>query len=240
MARFRRRKSTVAWLPHDAHEGSETIGFISAANNNNPALNDINTVVTALTVDYPAEAIRSTTELPTLSDYEGSGYRLRRIVGKIFIGVQQDIAGAQSSYPTNIMVGAGFMVLRVDPGTGAPLGVANPNQYSPLWLDNTRDPWIWRRTWLLTNEFGHQDQGSPLGLSQAPTFNGDYGSVQDGPHIDQKTARRVSTEERLFFMLSTVNIGDAATLTGTTQWVLDYRLLASPLRVMGNRRNASR
>jgi len=35
--------------------------------------------------------------------------------------------------------------------------------------------------------------------SQGPTT--DYGSVLDGSHIDQKTARRVSDEERLFFVI---------------------------------------
>lgn len=243
MGRFRRRKPTVAWLPHTPHDESEIQGWIQGTNNNNFTPGDINTTIHSLTVDYPAEAIRSATEHPTMADYEASGYRLRRVVGKIFVGVRQDIGAVgppAADYPTNVLVGAGFMVLRVDTGTGAPLAIANPNSYSPLWLDNQRDPWIWRRTWLLTNEFGSSQGASPLGLSQAPTFNGDYGSVQDGPHIDQKTARRIGPEERLFFILSTVNVGDAAESTGTTEWILDYRLLGSPLKVMGNRRNASR
>lgn len=77
-------------------------------------------------------------------------------------------------------------------------------------------------------------------LTDWPRSTSDYGSVYDGPHIDQKTARRISKEERLFFILSGVNVGNAATTAGAVRLVLDYRLLASPLRVMGNRRNASR
>lgn len=241
MGRFRRRKPTVAWLPHVLHESSETIGFLRGDNNITATPADtINTVIHALTVDYPAESIRSATESPTMADYEAGGYRLRRIVGKIFGGVNQDITVDQNTYPVNCIVGAGFMVLRVDANTGAPLGIANPNQYSPLWLDNTRDPWIWRRTWVLTNQFGMNQGGSLIGYSQNPTAIADYGSVADGGHIDQKTARRIGPEERLFWIVSTCNFGDAATTDGTFQWLLDYRLLGSPIKVMGNRRNASR
>lgn len=242
MAFRRRRKPPVAWLPHIIHDSSQVIGWIDGSNNVVNTTNTLNTTIHSLTVDYPAEGIRlaSPTDFQTMADFEASAYRLRRLVGKIFIGVNQDIAAAQTTYPTNVLVGAGFMVLRVDT-TGAPLRAATaPNDYSPLYLENTRDPWIWRRTWLLTNQFGHTDQGSTLGYSQAPTYNGDYGSALDGPHFDQKTARIVSSEERLFFIMSTANIGDEATANGTVQWLLDYRLLGSPIRKMGNRRNASR
>jgi len=66
------------------------------------------------------------------------------------------------------------------------------------------------------------------------------GPYFDGSHIDQKTARRVSNEERLFFVISTVNPGLSTTLAGGGTFILDYRVVASPMRVSGNRGNASR
>jgi len=102
--------------------------------------------------DYPAEAIRQAGDLPSLADFEGSAYRLRRIVGKLFIGLDQTITQAPDSRPKNALIGAGFIILKVDENTGAPI---NPtaNSYSPLDNNNLRDPWIWRRTWMLTNDF---------------------------------------------------------------------------------------
>jgi len=242
MGRFRRKRPAVAWLPLDIQESSQTVCWIDGSNNIPAAADTLNTVIHALTVDYPAEAVRAINAqaLPSMADFEEGGYRLRRIVGKLFVGVTQSAIEAPANEPLNCIFGAGFMVLKVNPADGAPLLSANPNSYSPLGLSNVRDPWIWRRTWILANQLGAAQQASILGYSQAPTFNGDYGSVADGPHIDQKTARRVSAEERLFFIASACNFGDAAGAAGTVQWLLDYRLLASPLRVMGNRRNASR
>lgn len=235
----KRRRPVVAWLPHILHEATGVEGWIDGVNNVPFTTGTINTTIHSLTVDYPQESLQAAGQFPSMADFEASAYRLRRIVGKIFIGINQDLTVDQTTYPTNVLVGAGFMVLRVDP-TGAPLRTTTPNDYSPIHLDATRDPWIWRRTWLLTNQFGHTVNGSLLGYSQAPTYNGDYGSALDGPHFDQKTARFVSAEERLFFIISSVNIGDAATTNGTVQWLLDYRLLGSPAKQMGNRRNASR
>lgn len=242
MAFRRRRRPSVAWLPIDIPESSQTINFLTGSNNIPAVPNTLNTVIHALTVDYPAEAIRAAapTQLQTMADFEEGGYRLRRIVGKCFVGIVQEEGQQPGIPPTNCLFGAGFMVLRVNPADGSPLLIANPNEYSPLQLNNVRDPWIWRRTWLLTNLLQAGAAATVNGYSQAPTFNGDYGSVQDGPHIDQKTARRVSSEERLFFIASACNIGDQADDPGTAQWLLDYRLLASPLKIMGNRRNASR
>jgi len=242
MAFRRKRRPSVAWLPIDVQESSQTICFLTGSNNIPATPNTLNTVIHTLTVDYPAEAIRAAapTQLQTMADFEESGYRLRRIVGKCFVGVLQESDEAPTEPPISCLFGAGFMVLKVNPADGSPLLIANPNNYSPLSLSNVRDPWIWRRTWLLTNLLQAGQNATVSGYAQAPTFNGDYGSVQDGPHIDQKTARRISSEERLFFIASACNIGDASGVVGTVQWLLDYRLLASPLRVMGNRRNASR
>jgi len=236
MGRFRRRKPAVAWLPHVQHNAqAPQVGWWISSFTVAAAQNTIGTSIFTMLPDYPAEAIRQAGDLPSLADFEGSAYRLRRIVGKLFIGLDQTITQAPDSRPKNALIGAGFIILKVDENTGAPI---NPtaNSYSPLDNNNLRDPWIWRRTWMLTNDFSNNLTED----YEFPRSTTDYGSVLDGSHIDQKTARRVSDEERLFFVISTVNPGLSTTLAGGGTFILDYRVIASPMRVSGNRGNASR
>lgn len=239
MARFRRRKPTVAWLPHlqqDVDNGSVDALYDTVTVD--AGLHVLRTALYALVPDYPAESIRSLGQVPSLADWEGSSYRLRRIVGKCFVGMANVQPTAPTVGPIAAEVGAGFIILRVEETTGAPL-VATASEYSPIHNPNVADPWIWRRTWVLQNDFS----GIGAGVQDAwqfPRTNCEYGSVQDGPHIDQKTARRVSDEERLFFVLSTRNLSGTADIGGSVKLILDYRVLASPLRAVGNRRNASR
>lgn len=244
--RFKRRKPTVSWLPTLGQGPDSTwlpfigsLGFGGAA-----GPSGMGTAVAAVVPDYPAEAIRASAGagLPSLADFEGSGYRLKRIVGKLNVGIWQQVGDPQGAgdYPTSVLVSAGFIVLRVTEDTGAPLRAATPNDYSPLDLDNVRDPWIWRRSWRLANEFGQGPTTPILSQSYEPVVNSEYGSAVDGPNIDARTARRIGQEERLFFCISAMNIANAAALAGTIEWCLDVRYLCSPMRAVGNRRNASR
>lgn len=236
MGRFRRRKPAVAWLPHVAHnEQNPVVGWWDGSFTVPAAVDTLSTQVFSMVPDYPAEAVRAAGALPTMADFEASAYRLRRIVGKCFVTVEQATPSQGNTQPQVALVGAGIIVLKVEEQTGAPL-VATANHYSPLDNDSTGDPWIWRRTWLLGNDFAVASST----LTGIPRSSMDYGSVYDGPHIDQKTARRIAKEERLFFILSVVNPFTAASENGVGYFVLDYRVLASPAKVMGNRRNASR
>lgn len=234
---FRRRKPAVTWLPHIDFHQSKDYGVIQSVLSVDQNFGIVRTAIHALVMDQPEEANRA--NVPSLADFDGSAYRLRRIVGKFFATMDNNQPGAPDTQPIAALVTAGFIVLRVDSATGAPLLAATANNYTPIGLDNTSDPWIWRRSWVLNHDFsGHA--AALQNQFQFPRTNADYGSVQDGPHIDQKTARRVSKEERLFFVVSTANMGANSTLVGLIPFLLDYRILASPLRVAGNRRNASR
>lgn len=226
-------------MPHVAPDGNEAKGWWDGSIGVLPTVGPPGvTQVIALTLDYPMEAARAS-QIISLSDAVDDGYRLRRIVGKCFVSLAQNIGDAQTTFPTGVLVSAGFIVLRVDEQTGAPLRLANLNAYDPLELDNTSDPWVWRRTWMLSNPLG-ATSGVTVGAAQFPRANTDYGSASDGPHIDQATARRVSKEERLFFVISAHNVGDASTSAGDLRWWLDFRILSSPMKIMGNKRNASR
>lgn len=183
----------------------------------------------------------------SLADIEGSGYRLRRIVGKlwVFIG-QTDAVGASL-----IGVSAGFIIRRVDPATGISLAASTAEtQVNPSEIRNTADPWIWRRDYLLGNGPSRATDTNPLdigsyveGIGKNPTtnFGRNYGSAFEGPHVDQKTARIVGPEERLFLDISALVILNSATSPGTSLLAIwNLRVLASMRSNIGNRGNASR
>lgn len=243
--RTRRKRPAVMWAPNNGH-GADGANWIADTITVPAASGPAGTVTTmySLIPDYPVDAVRASnpTAVTTMADYEGSGYRLRRIVGKFFAAIDQDVGTgvAPGQYPEAGLLTAGLIILRVDGISGAPLGVLTPNIYSPQALDNVQDPWIWRRTWVLGNDRSHG--GAFTGISLFPSANTSEPSSVDGPHLDQKTARRVSSEERIQLVISCSSLenGLAADTNGTIRFVFDYRLLVSPLRIMGNRRNASR
>lgn len=236
---FRRRKPTVAWLPLLGQGANSGDSFITSSIGVNTST--IATTIHSLLPDYPAESVQNV-QVESLADYQASGYRLHRVVGKFFACMDQRQSVDQTIYPAWALLAAGLMVLRVDATNGAPLQAATPLNYSPLNRDNTRDPWIWRRSWLLSDSFANIGANIDIGTQEFPRTNAEYGSAWDGPHIDQKTNRRVSAEERLFLIVSTVwpNNGVQPTQAGQIRYVYEARYLSSPMRVMGNRRNASR
>lgn len=187
-----------------------------------------------LTWDYPVEEeVVAGQGIPSLADWAGSAWRLRRIVGKLFCSAV-DLQG--QGVKEILKVAAGFIVLRVNEDDGTP--IKNPIEYDPGSVGGIRDPWIWRRTWML--QTGGTGQEADIGwLSQAPVTNMEYGSVADGPHIDQKTNRIVSLEERLFLVISARRTQEVIDHQCAVDAVLDYRLLGSRMNAT-NRRNASR
>lgn len=231
---FRRRRRSVQWLPTTITNKPGTPFYFDSIIVD-PTFETPRTNLYMLTNDYPASAIRTAGQVTSLADWEGSAYRLRRLVGKFHAAMSNTQPDQATETVTAAVLVAGFMVIRVDETAGAPLRpVAD---YSPLALDNIQDPWIWRRSWVLQNDFSN----NPINASwQFPRCNDDFGSVQDGPHFDCKVGRVIKDEERLAFIVSTYNVSGSATLAGEIRFMLDYRILASTLRSAGNRRNASR
>jgi len=251
MAR-RTRRPTVVWLPLDttnkiqaaggaaANSGDQQGGFgfsflISAGGT--PAGK---TQMQAIVKDEP-QNITGVTE--TLSDLEGSAYRLRRVVGKIFVQPPQISTLGNVNNPTSFMVTAGLIILRCDP-TGVALSPVD--SYNPQSLDSTRDPWIWRRTWMVSD----QQQIAAINAATpdvkqlifpSSNVNGYGGGVMDGPHVDAKTARVVSDEERLFLVVGGIGLDGSTQGDDSVMTVFgELRVLASMRKQSGNRRNASR
>lgn len=242
MAR-RTRRPAVVWLPCFPTTSFTNDGIaLRVVHDISSAGNGRITSVHQLTIDNPAEQLIANADPATLSDFEGSAYRLRRIVGKCFVGINQADAAATGD-PTIVYCTAGFIVLRVDPLTGLPIGIAAADaNYSPQAFGSERDPWIWRRSWMLGVSAANPSVVTTSNATCWPPSNSFDGSVADGPHVDAKTARAVKDEERLFFVACTQfveGLGQGETTRPVT-WSLDYRLLASMYKSSGNRRNASR
>jgi len=153
--------------------------------------------------DFGSDELAPVPNTVTLGDYQNNGYFIKRIVGKVFISCQQ----SATDTVFGAIVGCGFFCARADDSSaqGDPIGAdsaANRNEnYSVLRTTNTREPWLWRRTWVLSNQLA-TDAGFS-GEKAFPRTNVDYGSVMDGPHIDIKTARRLDEGERLYFAVTT-------------------------------------
>lgn len=248
MAR-RTKRPTVVWLPNDrqnrlgvapspAAAGTDSAILIAALGI--PAITGpVGVVVLPVVLDEPQGLTLAQT---SLADVEGSAYRLRRIVGKIFIQpAQRAVIGINDA--SAFVVTAGFIILRTD-DVGNPLSLLTPTSYDPQSLDNIRDPWIWRRTWFLSNLDGRAARNVINPDERTSAFAQDTlagpGAI-DGPHVDAKTARIVSDEERLFLVVSAVSLdGTAQGLDQLALIIADLRVLVSMRKQSGNRRNASR
>jgi len=253
--RFMRRKPKVLWLPVVGNDNSDIpeeenwvagpAGVLSV-----PHTGAIIFDATPVTFDYsdPPSTEQGVFDRSLQDLTSGNNYRLRRIVGKIHAACQPQ-SNTNNNYPP-LEVAAGFMVNRTD-DSGNLInagGFGNEQAASPLAQDATQDPWIWRRKWMLSPNLGvffDDNISTAVALAQQhqgwPATNAGYGSVADGPHIDQKTARVISNQERLFFWIAArVRNDNPSGEFNTLSWNLDIRILASLRMNQGNRRNASR
>lgn len=206
--------------------------------------------IVALTWDYPPEVeIDIADAIPSLADFQGSEYQLERLVGKCLVdfGVFNQ-GGAALQTRQDCLVAAGFIILRVDEATGAPLRTGDLQEYNPFIAHNATDPWMWRRVWALGQQGAFANPTGGLDYVQAgfPRSNVDYGDSESGPHIDIRSVRRVRKEERVFFLISATRVLGGAPIvpnegddTGNVIWYLDYRILGRLLKASG-RGNTSR
>lgn len=245
----RRRRPKVVWLPPDLTNRLNVAPAVA----NNPG--DSGTLI--LTFTAPALGTTPSTETfpvvkdagggqdptvadTTLADLTSSGYRLRRIVGKVNVSIAQDVA-AVAADPTLYLVTLGFIILKTqgDGSSGPLLGAGDP-RYSPSSIRGISDPWIWRRSWQLADRAGAAVLSRQL---TAPISNMEYGGGNlDGPHIDAKTARTVGPDERLFGVITAEGLdgNGQAPNPGFGLLIGDLRVLATVTSNTGNRRNASR
>lgn len=247
----RRRRPRVVWLPPvgtqintgltpgNQYAGGFFTGLVLAGANHNP------TVEFPLVTDSPdpVGAVGNLTQWQqqALASAQDIGYRLRRIVGKLHIGVEAHTGGQTPTIDPFWSVTAGFIVRRVDETGNA---IATADQLSTQSVQNLQDPWIWRRNWILST--GVAGGGSNAAMQLFPRNTALYGGGNnDACHVDQKTARIVGPEERLFLNVSFVTGGQLEGQDEVESDIFvgihyDLRILASLRTNTGNRRNAAR
>lgn len=251
MRRRRARRSGGIWFPlygENQFNGSDPadVGTTWGTQyildvQDNGSVGCVTTIIQPLLPDFTTQAanysVNGTTE--PLADIIGNEYFIKRLVGKLHIATK---GSSSEGATTAARIAAGFFIARsngniqedLPVGCDSPLLVSNgstamfesTNLYSPLSNETIREPWIWRRSWILAN------QQTATGSWPWPSAN-NYGSVMDGPHIDAKTKRRVKQDDRLWFALA----GMVWPTTGSTQnsnlefyATLDLRMFASPRR----------
>lgn len=219
----RRRKTKYTWLPTLGADKSATgadeltfsngFSWSATADKTDVAL-PANIALFPLVEDTPQEEVVGAGN--PLVTFIGNDYVIKRIVGKIFVECEKVAADTYRS----VVVTAGMFVARVDDqsaGGALPVGASTTtlalHNYDPNFVDNIREPWIWRRSWILSNPSSTNADATQAIHGNFPSSNCNFGSVQDGPHIDAKTGRRIRNDERLFF---------AATARGFSSTGLDY------------------
>jgi len=220
---MRRRRSKGTWFPIIGTGESPAIApAIRQFTGAFPAASaDPFTIISPVTFDSPQEG-GTLDENDSFADIIGSEYVLQRIVGKAHLHRRVDTADSNGSdQEPAVLVGVGFFVARANDaasggGEDTPIGSATATErqdnYSVHGIKTVREPWIWRRTWILgtagswkqnaNNAQAFQlSSGGGAGTGVAgyyPASTAFYGSVADGPHIDSRVKRRVSQDNRLF------------------------------------------
>jgi len=204
--------------------------------------------VIPLTYDQPQEPGEQSADTHGISDFIGNEYIVHRLLGSLFIertvNWQGDPVGV-TDWPA-VIVTAGFFVARAADGQsdfsdGVPVGWDTQDawaEYSPQHIKNIRQPWSWRRTWVLgTASWGSQPQiGSPVstgGLFQSfPINNYMYGNMSDG-RVDIKSRRRIHQDERYWLVVGARPMATALIASSDTSVVIDI-----DLRMFGSLRKA--
>lgn len=219
--RRRRGGSRFTWMPmlgttFSGGEGGYQANVLStlvsprADNSNTPTTAGggiTSMAVMALVPDYTEEPDPGHGVGMTLRDYtEGQDWFCRRIVGKIAAAsAARSIDTLQDAVWPATMLTAGLFVARArDDNQAVP--DSQDGEIDAQSLLNIRQPWIWRRTWILGNS--QVSGGTDPQLSTLwPNSTEGFGALGDGPHVDAKTFRRILREQRLWLTFTALGVG---------------------------------
>lgn len=229
-----RRRRTGVWLPNLGTVQPEGTGRENADHGRTIQLTvrgdaGITQLIIPITFDNPVEVDETqVTDETGLEEFLGNEYFLERIVGNCFVQFKQrnnNVGGDIS--PGGAVATAAFFVARAD-GTlidsNQPIGAtvstqAELSSYSPQNDVNIREPWIWRRSWLIGNLF-------------QPALGTDDGQFTVTLRLATRTFR---VAEGCPVHSSTPTLsGSSVRMTGSGSW-LRYEATQSTRRVMDNR-----
>lgn len=241
---MRRRRTKWQWFRNTGTPGEQGVDVEDTSAGvefaNNVAANGTSLAIAPIPLlfDLPSEELVPGNN--SMGAYTQNDYLIKRIVGKVFatrvqVQVATDSAG--------ILFAAGIFIARAEDldssgGNAQPIGSGSAAQtvdnYSPLRAENIQEPWIWRRTWILSNVLS-TGAGAAIGAGVFPRSTAEYGSVADGPHVDAKTGRRVRDGERLWFVTAARNwplnnTAGTPSVSSLIQGHFDYRILGAPRR----------
>jgi len=246
----KRHKPRVTWFPVLGQGSGEAV-FPGDSSWGREVAVDIpvdggpNLFVTPVIWDAPQEPddVASGDTTP-LVDFVGNEYLLKRIVGHCFVSYALGLESNGSNF--GAVVTAGFFVARAQdskispPGVDAPLGYsgvqADDNlNFSPDNVSTVREPWIWRRKWIISNENNVGQSNRSIGF---PAGNFAYGSMADGPRIDSKISRRIGNDDRLWFAIVARTWPTFNTYTFNDSGGADFIEVTLDARVLGTLRKA--
>lgn len=264
--KFRRRRQL--WMPSYGTGGTfsegvtngTAIGQFAYLTNDGSEDGGIDWLASPVTFDTQVdpETVQQDTPIGTqpspLRDLvSGSEWFLKRVVGKCFVLVTDASGSAVAgTRAPAIEAGAGLIVCNTDED-GIP--TTDFNEVNPLTQKTTEDPWVWMRHWLLGTvgsgnftdflDTGANALNTNRATASIPSNNMNYGSVMDGPHVDQQTARHIHRDQRLFWVVATrptyLNALDGwATAAISVYFRHTFRFLGNIRSSSGNRRNAAR
>lgn len=160
---------------------------------------------------------------------EGQDWLLQRVVGRFHLMCRG--SGGPPDDWDSVLVAAGLFVARAnDVNQGQP--DLTTDEYDPLNAQQTREPWLWRRTWMFINSAALGNPAYGVGTTMG------MGSVADGGVVDSKVKRRVRREERLFMAINcmgfspnfTTAVENAQELQPVISGVFDYRIFGAMRR----------
>lgn len=226
---MRRRKAKFTWFPclgSTITGDAGTVGvsytelLLSVQNDSSAApVFGTDLVVAPLVADYTLlQGQLAGLETSLRDQVEGQDWILKRIVGNINVGVSNNNADGEGTFTQwpNVLVAAGFFVARANDANQNVPDTFGVEQLDPLGVDNVANPWIWRRSWILSS-LRAVGGNLPFGELWAPS-NIYYGDIRTGPHIDSKVSRRVIKEHRLWLAVRALGyFPGAATFPGPTQ-----------------------
>lgn len=247
MARFRKRRRGT-WLPilgtvRNNGELQEPIHvtirrFTLEVATGDPGFDTPTSGIVPLTTDEPQEPDEQSTDTHGMGAFINNEYIISRIVGQLFVARDNPANGGGLIGWPAIHVCAGIFVARAADGQSefsdaVPAGwtAADAERlYSPSQTQNIREPWMWRRSWILGYGVNPPDSLYTTPSSaweQFPTVNTMYPNMSDH-RVDIKSKRRVRLDERLWLVATAMPVVNTFGNAGVNIEV------ASDLRIFGN------
>lgn len=221
--RRKRRKRSGTWLPMLGTYPESGDDEFASANTyiqlDVPTLGSPIIGVVPLTFDYPQEQPQLSNSADTMAEIVGSEYILSRILGQCLACNRADYNPVVNDpTPEALQLTCGFFVARAGSeetnplGPNAPLGfglsgISSREEYDPEHPATVREPWMWKRTWILGNakrnfNFTENTGQAGPGWGVFPPSTAGYGDIRSGPQVDVKSRRRVGSDDRLWFAAS--------------------------------------